>query len=117
MENPYYSVKGDEPFLRADLVENISQLKNIIWMVEAVREISTHEQEFKGLGIGFNHSLPIMAATPSFSPMRHDLRAIGPELKFVLSSTLDPRDMRWRWKKLLKRWHIRDAPAIRKRVL
>ncbi|KND88467.1 hypothetical protein TOPH_06851 [Tolypocladium ophioglossoides CBS 100239] len=104
---------------RATLVDSLSRLQEIIWLAKSIagRAIMGPLQDFQGVGVRFNHSMPVKVITPSFNLLRRDPRPVGPELKFVLTACSDPRQMRIRWQELQERWEIRQAQPARERVL
>lgn len=104
---------------RATFVDSLRRLQEIIWVAESIsgRAIMGPLDNFQGVGVRFNHSMPIKAITPTFSFLRPDPRAIGPDLKYVLTACLDPRQMRVQWRQLLAKWEIRQALQTKERVL
>ncbi|KXX81283.1 hypothetical protein MMYC01_201943 [Madurella mycetomatis] len=105
--------------VKAGFVNTLSQLQQIIWVAHshAGRRIVGPLQDFRGVGVRFNHSMPVKAAIPSFDLLGRDPRPIGPELRYVLTATRDPRHMRLWWRELLARWNIRQARPTKERVL
>ena len=108
-----------EPVARASLVASLSRLQQLIWIAHshAGRGIMGLLQGFQGVGVQFNHSMPVKAITPSFNLLRYDPRPVGPELRYVLTASSDPRQMRVQWRELLQRWEIRQVQSTRERVL
>lgn len=104
---------------RAAFVDSLSRLQQIIWVAEshAGRRIMGPLQDFRGVGVQFNHSMPIKGNAPSFNLLRHDPRPVGLELRYVVTASSDPRQMRVAWQQLLEKWDIRQAQPTRQRVL
>ncbi|KAI9713533.1 MAG: hypothetical protein M1820_000915 [Bogoriella megaspora] len=108
---------------KASFVKCLSHLQEIIWVASSHmgRMIMAPEmgpiQDWQRIGVRFNHSMPIQAITPSFDLLGHDPRQVGPELKYVVTGTSDPRQMRVYWQELLRRWDIRQTRPTRERVL
>jgi hypothetical protein len=104
---------------RATFVDSLRRLQEIIWVAESMcgRAILGPLDNFQGVGVRFNHSMPIKAITPAFNFLRQDPRAIGPDLKYVLTACSDPRQMRVEWRQLLAKWEIRQALQTKERVL
>lgn len=125
MEGLQDLAEASEPPARATLLDSLSRLQEIIWLANSAsgRWIMGPMQgfqsfcDFQGVGVQFNHSMPVKAITPSFHLLRRDPRPIGPELKFVLTATSDPRLSRVLWQELLGKWKIRQAQPVRERVL
>jgi len=109
-----------EPRGKATLVDFLSQLREIIWIAHphAGRSIvEMWDGAFVGIGFRFNHSMPGMGITPRFSLLGRDLRPIGPELKCVVTTCSNSRQMRILWRDPLERLEIRQAQPARERVL
>jgi hypothetical protein len=110
---------------RMTFVDVLSRLQQLIWIAHshAGRAIMGPLQGFQGfnelhgVGVRFNHSLPVKAITPSFNLLRQDPRPVGPELRYVLTAASDPRRMRVQWRELLKRWGVYQAQPAKERVL
>jgi hypothetical protein len=104
---------------RDTFVDSLQRLQEIIWVAESMsgRAIIGPLDNFQGVGVRFNHSMPIKAITPTFNFLRPDPRAIGPDLNYVLTACLDPRQMRVQWRQLLAKWEIRQALQAKERVL
>ncbi|KAI1857165.1 hypothetical protein JX265_011366 [Neoarthrinium moseri] len=112
-------VNISQPSAKAAFVKTLSQLQEIIWVAQSYcgRAIMGPLEDFHGVGVQFNHSMPIKAITPSFDLLRHDPRSVESDLKYVLTGTIDPRQMRVDWQELLTKWDIRQAQPPRERVL
>ncbi|KAI9658414.1 MAG: hypothetical protein M1821_002547 [Bathelium mastoideum] len=106
---------------KASLVASLSQLQEIFWVAQScagrgILEPSDYNN-FPGVGIRFNHPMPVKAIIPSFDLLQNDPRPMGPELKYVLTATADPREIRKPWQELLRKWDIRQPQPTRERVL
>ncbi|KAK9792854.1 putative 2EXR domain-containing protein [Seiridium cardinale] len=108
-----------EESAKASFVSTLSQLREVIWVAQSHsgRKIMGPVEDFVGVGVRFNHSLPIKPITPSFDLLKHDPRPVGPDLKYVLTGASDPRQMRVHWQELLRRWNIHQTQPTRERVL
>lgn len=98
-----------EPPAKAAFVDCLSHLREIIWVAHsrAGRAILGAVDGFPArVGARFNHSMPIIPASPSFRLLARDPRPVGPELRYVLTGCSDPRRMRRTWRALLARWEI-----------
>lgn len=114
-----------KPRSQETLVDCLWKLRDIIWMVDSAtgRAILGPINDFhafldmNGVGVKFNHAMPVKSTTPSFDLLERDPRAVGPELKFVATAASDPRQMRINWQKLLCKHQIRHTRPVRERVL
>jgi hypothetical protein len=105
---------------RTSFLATLTQMRNLIWMADshAGRAILGFFEGFPATtGVRFNHSMPIKPSTPSFDLLPRDPRAVGPELRQVLTAACDPREMRVQWRALLARLGIQQAVPTRERVL
>jgi len=107
-----------EATARAAFVDTLRQLQEIFWVAQSIsgRAILGPLENFQGAGVRFNHSMPVKASTPTFK-LGQDPRAIGPDLKYVLTACSDPRQMRVQWRQLLAKWQIQQAVPTKERVL
>jgi hypothetical protein len=107
-----------EATARAAFVDTLQRLQEIFWVAQSRsgRAILGPLESFQGAGIRFNHSMPLKVSTPTFQ-LRQDPRAIGPDLKYVLTAYSDPRQMRVQWRQLLAKWQIQQAVPTKERVL
>ena len=114
-----------KPRSQETLVDCLWKLRDIIWMVDSTtgRAImgpmdGFHTiMDFDGVGVRFNHAMPVKPTTPSFDLLGRDPRAVGPELKFVATAACDPRQIRVKWQELLAKYQIRHTRPVRERVL
>lgn len=98
-----------EPPAKEAFVDCLSHLREIIWVAHSQtgRAIFAEPEGFPShVGVRFNHSMPVIAASPSFDLLARDPRPVGPELRYVLTGCSDPRRMRLTWQALLARWEI-----------
>jgi hypothetical protein len=60
----------------ASFSSSLSQLQEIIWVAQSHsgRRIMGPREDFEGVGVRFNHSMPIKAITPSFDLLSRDPR-------------------------------------------
>ena len=107
-----------EPSAKASFVATLGRLQEIIWVSESVsgRAILGPLDNFQGVGVRFNHSMPVKASTPTFH-LERDQRAIGPDLRYVLTACSDPRHMIVQWRQVLAKWEVQQVVPPRERVL
>jgi hypothetical protein len=108
-----------EAAAKASLIASLSRLQQLIWIVHSHggRGVIGLLDGFRGVGVQFNHSIPVKSLRPSFNLLRRDPRPVGPELKYVMTASSDPRQMRVQWRELLQRWEIHQVQPTRERVL
>lgn len=108
----------DAPAVDA-FVDCVSRLQGIIWMAESFsgRAFVGWRLSLPRAGVHFNHSMPIRGASPRFDLVGRDPRPVGPELKHVVTTSTNPRQMHIWWHELLERWEIRPVRPIKERVL
>ncbi|KAH8645885.1 hypothetical protein BGZ60DRAFT_555034 [Tricladium varicosporioides] len=104
---------------RDTFVDFLRRLQEIIWVAKSmgVHAILGPLNNFQDAGVRFNHSMPIKPIKPTFNLLKQDPRAIGPDLKYVLTACTDPRQMRVQCRQLLARWEIRQPLQTKERVL
>jgi hypothetical protein len=109
------------PKAKEILVDFLSRVEEVLFVAHSPTSRSIREMwdvPFRGGGVGirFNHSMPVMGFTPGFNLFRRDPRPVGPELKYVLTADSKPRQMPLLWRDLLERLEVRAQPP-RERVL
>lgn len=107
-----------EGVAKLTFVQCLSRLREIIWMAHSHtgRAIMGPIQGVTETGTVFNHSMPVKSITPRFDLLLRYPISIGPELKYVLTASSDPRQMRVQWQQFLTKWNIHPARPARERV-
>ncbi|PKS08155.1 hypothetical protein jhhlp_005431 [Lomentospora prolificans] len=116
----YFGDEITEPPAQAAFIAFLSRVREVIWVAHSLlgRQILPyHGFDDDKIGVRFNHSMPIMGHTPRFELVKRDPRPIGPELKYVLTASSDPRSRRVQWRELLEMWQAHPAQPARERIL
>ncbi|OAQ85238.1 hypothetical protein VFPFJ_07627 [Purpureocillium lilacinum] len=104
----------DDAHRKAVLADTISQLREVIWMADSDygRGINGPMDDLQGfsdvngVGVRFNHSMPIKPLNVAFDLLDKDPRPIGPELEFVATCSGNPRRFHIPWEDLMRRCRI-----------
>lgn len=115
---------GDAHY-QAILINTLFQLREVLWMVDSAtgRRIIGPMEGFQpffdmdGVGVRFNHAMPIRSRNMTFDILDKDPRLVGPELAFVATAAGNPRLMRIRWRELLDKCNVPKEKQPNERVL
>ena len=107
------------------LADTLSHLREVIWMLDshAGRGILGPLQGYQGIldmdgvGVRFNHSMPVRPMTLAFDLLEQDPRAIGSELEFVATDAGRPRQIPIMWQELMDKCKIQKDKQPRARIL
>lgn len=114
LEHYHRLADGDDVHRKAVLADTISHLREVIWLADSAygRGINGPMDGFQGffdmngVGIRFNHAMPIRPLNVAFDLLDKDPRPIGPELEFVATCSGNPQRYHIPWRDLMRRCKI-----------
>lgn len=100
---------------RSALVETLSQLREV-WFVDVQSHATTrfrnNSQKPFTPPEKFNVAVPVQTGGPTFARRGADLReGLEAELERVYMGDIDPREIVFRWRRLLRTWEVDHAPG------